>query len=862
MLACLHAILSGSLRRQLILGVTLVHAVIMVLVVRDLTQRQQGILLERQTEYATALAQSVATSSAGWLSARDLYGLKEIVDSQKRYPELLYAMILDRRGRILAHSDPTRLNQYIRDLPAARPPGGQAGTHVMSRTTRLVDVLTPVSLAGRHIGWVRVGLGQQGVNAHLAAIVRDGILYTIAAIVVGALLAGIMGTRLTRRLHVIQRVAAAIQAGDTSQRALVKGVDEAAVLARAFNGMLDTLARREQALRDSETRQRTLLQTLPDLIWLKDPEGVYLSCNSRFESFFGAAEAAIVGKTDYDFVPRELADLFRENDRKALALDGPHGNEEWVTYADDGHRELLETIKTPMYDADGRLIGVLGIGRDITERKRNQEELEQHRHHLEELVSRRTAELAAAKEAAESANRAKSVFLANMSHELRTPLNAILGFAQLMERDRKLGEDHRRELETIHRAGRHLLSLINDVLEISRIEAGRTSVHKEAFDLGELLRSVEDMIRVRAEAKGLAFAVERHGVPHPWLWGDGHRIRQVLINLLGNAVKYTERGRVVLHLYPVDGHIRFAVADTGPGIAEEDLQNIFRAFYQTAAGVAKGEGTGLGLTISREFVRLMGGELNVASEPGKGSVFSFTLPLPPAEAPAREAAHGRILGLAAGVPGPRILVAEDNADNRELISRLLEDAGFEVRAVENGRQAVEAFAGWHPDLIWMDMRMPEMDGYEATRRIRSLPGGERVKIVALTASAFHEDRTVILAAGCDEMLSKPLEADRLFRLMGDLLKLEFRHAETESIGPVLAEPGWPLDLGGLSEDLRASIRRAAGELDVEAFAGIVERVRATCPATARALEVLVGEFRFGQIQQAAGGRREQDAPGR
>lgn len=475
-------------------------------------------------------------------------------------------------------------------------------------------------------------------------------------------------------------------------------------------------------------------------------------------------------------------------------------------------------------------------------------------HHEQELearvvqLQRQEQALADARDAAEAANRAKSVFLANMSHELRTPLNAILGFAQLMERDPALAENHRHELETIHRSGRHLLALINDVLEISRIEAGRTAVHNEDFDLADSLRSIEEMIRVRAELKGLDFTIEHAGRIPRYVYGDAHHLRQVLLNLLGNAVKYTDQGSITLRLAPSADNIHFEVIDSGPGIAPEDQVRIFQAFYQTEAGAAKGEGSGLGLTISREFVRLMGGELGVDSVPGLGSVFGFTLPLPEADAPALAAPQQRIVGLADDQPSVRVLVAEDHADNRELIALLLGSAGFEVRGVENGRQAVEAFQSWQPQFIWMDMRMPVLDGYDATKTIRSLPGGQNVKIAALTASAFREDQNAILAAGCNDMLAKPVDEYRLFQVMGEQLGLRFRYADAATANPAAAgQSNTALDLSPLSAELRAEMAHAADLLDAEAIQAIIERMRPEQPELARAIAAWVDAYRFDTV---------------
>ena len=466
---------------------------------------------------------------------------------------------------------------------------------------------------------------------------------------------------------------------------------------------------------------------------------------------------------------------------------------------------------------------------------------------ISDISQRKIAEqaLLQAKDAAEAANRAKSVFLANMSHELRTPLNAILGFAQIMERDETLGDAQRSQLETINRSGRHLLSLINDVLEISRIEAGRTTVQSEVFCLADMVSEVEDMIRVRVQSKGLRFVSKRRGELPRYVVGDAHHLRQVLINLLGNAVKYTDQGSVTLSLQAVEDSISFEVADTGIGIAAEDQPRIFQAFYQTDAGVAKGEGTGLGLAISREFVRLMGGEIVVDSEPGKGSVFTFSLALPEADAPAFAIPPSRVIGLAADQLPVRVLVVEDNPDNRALLALLLSSVGFEVRTAENGRLAIACFESWQPQFIWMDMRMPVLDGYEATKIIRELPGGKQVKIAALTASAFHEDRNAIIAAGCDEMLAKPVDEYRLFRVMENQLGLRYRFAEegTPAAKAQLPSPA-ALDLSPLSPELRAELAEAADRLDAEAVQAIIGRLGPEFSEQAGAIATWVDAYRF------------------
>lgn len=555
----------------------------------------------------------------------------------------------------------------------------------------------------------------------------------------------------------------------------------------------------------------------------------------RFTASY-ATFVSLIHPEDLDFVEKSY--------QLHLEKNAPYDIEHRILLPNGNIKYIHERRQTER-DNQGKPISTLGTLQDITKRKLTEIELEQHRLHLEELIFTRTKELEKAKNEAESANRAKSIFLANMSHELRTPLNAILGFAQLIERDPLLNDGHRKELQIINRAGRHLLSLINDVLEISRIEAGQSAIQIETIDFHELLLSVEEMIRVRADVKTLNFNVERFGsMPH-FVRTDGNRLRQILINLLGNAVKYTDEGSVILRLTPIGDAIRFDIIDTGIGISQQDLRSIFYAFYQTESGTARNDGTGLGLTISREFVRLMGGDIEVKSILGQGSTFSFTVPLPEVSAPVvRLKSQSPVLSLAPGQPRYRVLVVEDNEDNRLLLTRVLENVGFDVRAVDNGKQAVETFQAWLPDFIWMDIRMPVMDGYEATKRIRALPNGGQVKIAALTASVFTEDRDSILSAGCDDILTKPLSEEALFDIMKTLLELEYSYSPLEK--PIEIRKV-ELDLHDLPPELKDELRNAAELLDVEAVQAVARKISAYYPEQSQALDEAIASFNFGVI---------------
>ena len=427
---------------------------------------------------------------------------------------------------------------------------------------------------------------------------------------------------------------------------------------------------------------------------------------------------------------------------------------------------------------------------------------------LEAQVNGRTQELATAKEAAEearyvaeAANRAKSAFLANMSHELRSPLNAILGFAQVMARNGSLSPDDHENIGIITRSGEHLLSLINQVLDLSKIEAGRITLNASNFDFYGLLDDIGNMLALKAEEKGLRLLIERSDDVPRYIRTDDLKLRQVLINLLGNAVKFTAEGGVTLRV-GVGGQpsainrqpsgdaprtpyalLRFEVEDTGPGIAPQEIDSLFEAFAQTESGRQVEEGTGLGLPISRRFVQLLGGDISVKSEPGHGTLFSFDIQVEPIAADqitAHETQNRRrIIALAAEQPRYRLLIVDDDPINRQLLVKLLNPLGFALKEAENGQQAVDLWREWRPHLIWMDIRMPVMDGYVATRCIKSSSGGQDTAIVALTASSFEEDRDIVLSAGCDDFMRKPFREADIFEMMGKHIGVQYIYEDPD-----------------------------------------------------------------------------------
>jgi PAS domain S-box-containing protein len=620
--------------------------------------------------------------------------------------------------------------------------------------------------------------------------------------------------------------------------------------------------RAEEMLRASEDKYRRLFESSRDAIMtLAPPSWRFTSGNSATMKVFRAKdEEQFIAHAPWELSPERQPDgrVSSEKAREMIETAMREGSHffEWTHRRLDGNDFPATVLLSRIHSGEKAFLQA--TVRDITESKRAEEELRKHRDHLGELVEQRTEALAQAKAQAEAASQAKSTFLANMSHEIRTPMNAILGFSQLMQRDPALTPRQKQHLDTINRSGELLLAIINDILEMSKIEAGRVTLNPTTFDLQALIRDLETMFRVRIEAGNVKFTTEIAADLPRFVVSDENKLRQIFMNLLGNAVKFTRQGWIVWRLGkkvdPRNGlRLTAEVEDTGPGIAADDFDRLFQAFEQTQVGARIAGGSGLGLAISQQLARLMGGQITATSEVGKGSCFRVEVAIQEAQGPEtpEQPAPRRVVGLRPGQGPYRVLVADDQQESRILLSEMLKAVGFDVLEVRDGRETLACFERWRPHLILMDMCMPIMDGYEACRDLKATDEGRKTSVVAVTASAFDDTRQGVFEAGVDAYLRKPFKEHELFEVIRTCLPVQYIY-EGDAASPGLAPAGQETlgpdaiatGIAALPPDLVAAMRQATVCADLRRLRDLIREVEKSSPQVAAHLLDLANRYQY------------------
>jgi signal transduction histidine kinase/ActR/RegA family two-component response regulator len=700
----------------------------------------------------------------------------------------------------------------------------------------------------------------------------------------------------------------------------------------------------------NENRLKQFLAALPVGVSVYNTDGSIAYINHAAEELLVAdtalMDASLAGNVEQliansQFYDRNKDQLYLpENFPVVRALQGEPVKVNEVEISQYGLIITLEISAKPIYDSNGNIAYAIAVIQDISQRKELEKFLANYQRTLEAEIVERTEQLQKAALAAEAANRAKSTFLANMSHELRTPLNAILGFAQIIEPSPNLTAEDRENLRIIHRSGEHLLTLINQALDLAKIEAGRMGLFSTNFDLYRLLDELQDMFQLRAQKQDLELFFQRSADLPQYVRTDEVKLRQVLINLLSNAIKFTQTGGVFVRVRPKTSGtpatdsvedataitdretenfstsenltdsdsetsnaaeipptgdrsdsesssetnnlnladsllLEFEIEDTGVGIDPAEQENLFQAFVQTESGKRTQQGTGLGLTIGRQFVRLMGGDITVESQLNRGTIFRFEIAVKVVDAVAIAASktEREVIGLEPDSPEYRILIVDDREDNRQLLLKMLSPLGFAVREARNGTEAVEIWENWQPHLILMDLRMPVMDGYEATIEIRAKiqereeeqPASSRMdlpnpefpipKIIALTASTVEERRSFALLVGCDDFIRKPFRKTEIFDLLHKYLGVNYIYSDLISSDPTgdrmaLSESTSSASLDSIPAmpaEWIAKMRQAIRSADFDLIAVIIEEIRSSFPEFARVLQSNLDNFDYPAI---------------
>jgi len=579
----------------------------------------------------------------------------------------------------------------------------------------------------------------------------------------------------------------------------------------------------EDELALSKQLLRNVLDIIPMKVFWKDENSLFLGCNDAFLEANGFKnESDVIGKTDFDFNVPEVAEGYRTSDLEIIHSGKPKLKLE-QSFKINGKNTWVRTSKLPFFNKKNEVIGIIGISEDITKQKENEIKLKK------------------ATEEAISANLSKSIFLSNMSHEIRTPMNAILGYSQLLQDDDNLTKEQQSNLNTINRSGEHLLALINDVLDMSKIEAGRITLKQENFSLVELLKEVEQLFKFKSIQKNLELVFKNVNELPKSIYADESKIRQVIINIVGNAIKFTSEGFVHVSIENLNNNeIKVSVKDSGRGILKEEQQTIFKPFEQAEKGERVTSGTGLGLAISKKFSNLMGGDITIESEYNKGSEFVFKFKYKESEEDTLKEVKDdlKVVSLVPEMKGFKVAIVDDKFENRDILFKKLDPLGFEIRMAENGREAVELYKEWKPDIVLMDVVMPVMNGIEATKQILALAGDHDVKIFVVSASALESEQKEVMDIGATVFIKKPVIFNLLLSEMEHKGGVKFSHKDGFKKIETISKPN------DVPTHLKDKLLTAASEGDFSLLQDLLEILEKETDKSFKYLEDYINEMEF------------------
>lgn len=835
-----------TFRLKTVLGIAAIEALLLFIIGWSSLNYLEQSNVKNLTEHVQTTAQLFSTTAKNALLATDLASLEVYVQELIKSPGIIYSRVISSDEGVLAEAGNGAVLQ--------RPFHEDHRFEDVDDNT--FDVKAEVSEGGYVYGHVEVGLATAYLDQLIADARNQFILLAGLEMILVALFSIGLGYLLTRQLDGLVEAARRLAIGEFDYKIPVRTRDELGQTAYTFNRMSEELKRtygslstalleateKSQELQLSEGRLRGIMDSVIDALITIDRRGSITMFNPAAQKLFGYESAEVIGQNVRMLMPEPYHSEHDNYLKRYLDTGNPKiigiGREAVGMKKNGAQFPMDLAISEAGFEKN---LFFIGIVRDISERKKAEESL---------VVARQSAE---------NASNAKSTFLANMSHELRTPLNAILGYAQILQGEENLSQKQEQGLKTIKESGDHLLQLINDILEISKIEVGRIDLVSQVFSLDVFLENINGMMTIRANDKAIQFTNWKGpGVP-THIIGDEKRLRQVVLNLLNNALKFTDKGVITFGVELVEGAlqdtektIRFQVQDSGVGIADEQQKKIFQPFYQVVDRKRNAEGTGLGLAISRQLLDLMGGELHLKSQPGKGSLFWFDLKV--AEGVDGAGSASRVEKRVRGYQGSRrhLLIVDDNRTNREVLNHFLSPLDFDLSEAENGRIALERIRDKRPDMILLDLRMPVMDGPELLMHIKANMELKDIPVIAISASVSEKVQREVMQNGCVGFLSKPFKMNELLELLAGNLHLEWVYEDDNTKKQVLAEP----EKSRLSEPLPEAIQKelvaAANRGNVKKLLAILEVIGgqdSNCAGWRDILEPLAQNYRFDEILQ-------------